>query len=89
MVELIIEVKNGKAYLAMWHEDWSGVRIERLITPNVSPEDIEEAIKQAGGSLQDEFVHFAEKLTLHAQTEEEVLYPASILVGDYLKLRMK
>jgi hypothetical protein len=36
----------------------------------------------------DEFVHFAEKLTLHAQTEEEVLYPASILVGEYLKLRL-
>jgi hypothetical protein len=34
-----------------------------------------------------EFVHFAEKLTLHAQTEEEVLYPASILVGEYLKLK--
>ncbi|MGB7571783.1 MAG: hemerythrin domain-containing protein [Methanothrix sp.] len=30
--------------------------------------------------------HFAEKLMLHAQTEEEVLYPASILVGEYLNL---
>jgi len=29
---------------------------------------------------------FAEKLILHAQTEEEVLYPAAILVGEYLKL---
>jgi hypothetical protein len=35
------------------------------------------------------FVHFAEKLTLHAQTEEEVLYPASILIGDYLKLTLR
>ena len=34
-----------------------------------------------------EYVHFAEKLKLHAQTEEEVLYPAAILVGEYLKLR--
>jgi len=32
--------------------------------------------------------HFAEKLMLHAQTEEEVLYPASILVGEYLNLRL-
>lgn len=31
---------------------------------------------------------FAEKLMLHAQTEEEVLYPASILVGEYLNLRL-
>ena len=30
-------------------------------------------------------VEFAEKLILHAQTEEEVLYPAAILVGRYLR----
>lgn len=42
-----------------------------------------EAAKLEG---KDEFVHFAEKLTLHAETEEEVLYPASILVGEYLKI---
>lgn len=34
-----------------------------------------------------DYVQFAEKLTLHAQTEEEVLYPAAILVGEYLKLQ--
>jgi hypothetical protein len=34
-----------------------------------------------------EIVRFAEKLKLHAQTEEEVLYPAALLVGQYLKLR--
>jgi uncharacterized protein with von Willebrand factor type A (vWA) domain len=33
-----------------------------------------------------EFAQFAKKLILHAKTEEEVLYPASILVGDCLKL---
>ena len=36
-----------------------------------------------------EYVQFAEKLTLHAQTEEEVLYPAVILVGEYLKLQFE
>jgi hypothetical protein len=35
-----------------------------------------------------EFVHFAEKLALHAKNEEEILYPASILVGEYLKLKL-
>jgi hypothetical protein len=34
-----------------------------------------------------EHAHFAEQLALHAQTEEEVLYPAAILVGEYLRLR--
>ena len=37
----------------------------------------------------DEFIHFADNLILHAQTEEEVLYPASILVGEYLKLKLE
>jgi hypothetical protein len=35
-----------------------------------------------------EQARFAEKLILHAQNEEEVLYPAAILVGEYLKLRL-
>lgn len=35
-----------------------------------------------------EYSYFAEKLMLHAQTEEEVLYPAAILIGEYLKLKL-
>lgn len=31
---------------------------------------------------------FAEKLTQHAKSEEEVLYPAAILVGEYVKLKL-
>lgn len=33
-----------------------------------------------------EVARFAEKLRAHAQTEEEIMYPAAILVGKYLKL---
>lgn len=36
-----------------------------------------------------EHIHFAEKLRLHAQNEEEVLYPAAILVGEHLKLKLE
>lgn len=32
-----------------------------------------------------EVVHFAEKLMLHARTEEEVLYPTAILIGEYIR----
>jgi hypothetical protein len=35
-----------------------------------------------------EYVRFADKLILHAQTEEEVCYPASLLIGKYLKLKL-
>jgi hypothetical protein len=31
---------------------------------------------------------FAEKLKQHAKSEEEVLYPAAILVGEYVKLKL-
>jgi hypothetical protein len=30
-------------------------------------------------------VHFAERLKAHTRTEEEVLYPAALLVGEFLK----
>jgi hypothetical protein len=32
--------------------------------------------------------HFVDNLMLHAQTEEEVLYPAAIVVGEYVRLRL-
>jgi len=34
------------------------------------------------------YEQFAEELTLHARTEEEVLYPAAILVGDVIRGRL-
>ena len=30
---------------------------------------------------------FVEELTMHAQTEEQALYPAAIVVGEYLKVK--
>lgn len=35
-----------------------------------------------------EYARFAEKLMLHARTEEEVLYPAAVLIGRYVKLKL-
>jgi hypothetical protein len=48
---------------------------------------LEELARAAEAEGHPEGVRFAEKLTLHAQNEEEVLYPAALLVGEYLKLR--
>lgn len=50
-------------------------------------EALKELIKIAGRENKKEAETFAEKLILHAQTEEEVLYPASILIGEYIKLK--
>jgi hypothetical protein len=35
-----------------------------------------------------DIARFAEKLMLHAQTEEQVLYPAAILVGEIVKSKL-
>ncbi|MBI4196003.1 MAG: hypothetical protein HY526_13100 [Betaproteobacteria bacterium] len=35
-----------------------------------------------------EYAEFAEKLKLHAQTEEEVSYPTAILIGEYVRLKL-
>jgi hypothetical protein len=44
-------------------------------------------METAQSEKKDGYVHLAERLMLHAQTEEEVLYPAAILIGEYLKLK--
>lgn len=36
----------------------------------------------------DEVLSFSDQLERHAQNEEEVLYPAAILVGEYLQLKL-
>lgn len=40
-----------------------------------------EAAKEEGKA---DYVRFAERLTLHIQEEEEVLYPTVLLIGEYL-----
>jgi len=36
-----------------------------------------------------EYVEFAKALTLHAQTEEEVSYPTAILIGEYIREKLR
>lgn len=45
-------------------------------------------IQNAKAENYREVVTFAEKLILHAQTEEEVSYPTAILIGEYLKIKL-
>ena len=44
--------------------------------------------QRAGTENHPEVLEFAEKLILHAQTEEEVSYPTAILIGEYIKLKI-
>lgn len=50
---------------------------------------LELLVNAAKAENKPEYVRFGEKLMLHAQTEEEVLYPASILIGEYLRFTLK
>jgi hypothetical protein len=48
---------------------------------------LDELGRAAKAERHPEVSRFVEELTLHAQNEEQVLYPAAILVGEYLKLK--
>ncbi len=50
---------------------------------------LERLRRAASEEKKPEAARFAEKLLLHARYEEEVLYPAAILVGEHLRLRLK
>jgi len=50
---------------------------------------LEILITHATAENHPEVVEFAQKLILHAQAEEEVTYPTGILIGEYIKLKLK
>ena len=43
----------------------------------------------AAAAQRPEYEEFAQALVLHAQTEEQVLYPAAILVGEYVSRTLR
>ena len=48
---------------------------------------LEDLYDVATDDSRPELARFARKLLLHAQMEEQIYYPASLMVGEYLKLR--
>jgi hypothetical protein len=49
-----------------------------------------EALRLAAAAEQaTKFEELAAQLALHAQSEEELLYPAAVLVGDMLRARRR
>jgi hypothetical protein len=49
---------------------------------------LQELLEAAVAERNEEYRRFADALIMHAQMEEEVLYPAAILVGEYVKLKL-
>lgn len=50
---------------------------------------LDELVVAATDERKPEHARFAEKLILHARTEEQVLYPAALLVGHYVRLKLR
>jgi len=48
---------------------------------------LEVLVQHATAEHHPDVAEFAEKLMLHAQTEEEVSYPTAILIGEFLRVK--
>ncbi len=49
---------------------------------------LQKLLQAAQKEQQPSYARFAQKMIHHAQIEEEVLYPASIVVGEYVKWKL-
>jgi len=74
---------------AIAHVDWLRQNMATMLAEHrMIAAALDELLKVAGTQGQSELVTFAETLLNHARLEEEVLYPAAIVAGDYLKIRL-
>jgi hypothetical protein len=72
---------------AVTHSEWLKQNLETMLAEHRMIAAAIETLLQASDNDSD-LVSFAEKLLNHARMEEEVFYPAAIVVGEYLKLRL-
>lgn len=73
---------------ALAHTDWLRRNLHVMHSEHAMIAAALEELLQASAPADAELVTFAEKLLNHARVEEEVLYPAAIVAGEYLKLRL-
>jgi hemerythrin superfamily protein len=50
---------------------------------------LEKLIAASEAEARPDVADFARRLTLHAQTEEQVAYPTTLLIGRYVKLQLE
>ena len=60
---------------------------DMLREPQAIAKALEDLYETATGDARPELARFARKLLLHAQMEEQIYYPATLVIGDHLKLR--
>jgi hypothetical protein len=93
-LSLLQKLADGRCEAPMMEAVALAERLEKEL-PNLFAEHrmivaaLEELMSAATKEGQQEMADFAEKLMLHTREEELVTYPAAILVGKYVKLRLK
>jgi len=74
---------------ALVHTDWLRRNIDTMLAEHrMIGAALDELLQAAVPAQQAEFVTFAETLLNHSRLEEEVLYPAAIVAGEYLRIRL-
>jgi hypothetical protein len=74
---------------AIGHAGWLKTHLDDMLAEHRAiAAALERLIAAAREAERFEYVDFAEKLIIHARIEEEVMYPAAILVGEYLRLKL-
>ena len=74
---------------ALPHTDWLKNNLQRLVEEHhMILAAAEELLGVARVEKRADLAGFAERLINHVRLEEDVLYPAAVLVGEYLRLRL-
>lgn len=90
---LLVRLARGECHSAMAevlaHTDWLRNNLPILLSEHhVIRAALERMLAAARGVGRTDCAEFAERLMTHLRMEEEVMYPAAILVGEYLKQRL-
>ena len=78
---------NEDMRVVVAHSEWLRQNLDDMLAEHRMIAAAVEEMLQAGAG-ESELVSFAEKLLNHTRIEEEILYPAAILAGEFLKVRL-
>lgn len=92
-LDLLPELVLGKVepYMtpAIGHSEWLRAHLDDMRAEHRAiVAALEQLVAAAREAKRYEYAEFAGKLIIHARVEEEVLYPAAILVGEFLRLKL-
>ena len=89
LVELAQDRLRSDMAQAFAHTDWLRKNYETMLAEHhMILGALERLLAAARAADRGDVAQFADKLATHARLEEEVLYPAALLVGEYLRLRL-